>query len=421
MTTHGLLARSLGKRDVATDAGQKLKDWVADWSPASAFVVAIAACFFCFCVLIAIVWETIRLCRARARARYSDEQWYQRPDGSSVFLPNQRGSSNNNGGGLTYLGPMGSLVREGRADRSGQGYGYVPAHHGSTPREMLGQANSMSGRFEAYDPPPVPQQRYSLQDQPQGGVYPPVMGGARPASVGTVESGWSGNTRIGNASGGEKKSEVDLQSTAPDFGKNENPLFLPYQPLPPSSQPSPAPTPRPAAFPVQQPDPPSVVGSFDSGRTSLPLPNAPRTPKTSTHTPSPLSGESAFSTPKPAATPVSNLSSSAPPPHTRTHSFPTPGAPSGFVPSHARGASGGFTPKPLGLSSLSSSPPSGGAGGFIGRSSSLGSSVTTPEPPKVDLKRTWSIGTWALPGLRKQDLKDDDEETATLVGKAEGK
>ncbi|GAA5831206.1 hypothetical protein JCM11251_007794 [Rhodosporidiobolus azoricus] len=427
---HDLVPRSLMRRDVATDAGNSLKRWVASWTPASAFVVAICACFFCFCVLTAIVWETIRICRARVLRR-DEEQWYQRPDGSSVLIPGGRGGRQAQGG--TYLGPMGSLVREGRADRNGQGYGYVPAHHGSTPREMLGQANSMSGRFEAYDPPPVQMQpqgptRYQLVDGPyqeeRQGRFPPMAGGTRPVSVGTMETAWSGDTRIGTGEVGKKS--IDMQATGADFGKNETPLFLPYQPPPPSTQPSPVPSNLTAARPHTVPaqEPPSVVGSFDSGRT-LPLPNSPRTPRTSTGGPGPsplsgtVAGESAFSTPKPAVTPSATLStgpSPAPPPsHGRTQSIPS--ARTGFVPSHTRGqSSGGFQPKPFGLSS---SPPQANAAGGIGRSTSLGSSITTPEPPKVDLKRTWSIGTmtWGMPGLKSSSERKDGKEG--LEGTAE--
>jgi hypothetical protein len=80
----------------------------------------------------------------------------------------------------------------------------------------------------------------------------------------------------------------------------------------------------------------------------------------------------------------------------------------------------GFTPRPLGLAS-------GGGGGNVpsvpsvgvGRSQSLG---TTVEPPKVDLKRTWSVSSW-MPNQflsresRKKEDEEGGEEAVALVGR----
>ncbi|GAA5931224.1 hypothetical protein JCM10213_000247 [Rhodosporidiobolus nylandii] len=371
-----LARRALQERNLAEEAGTNLQAWIARQSSATVFTCTVVFAFLCALVVLSLAWETARKCRSSLRNEQPDS-WHRLPDGSSVRVSNR-------GDGPDFLGPMGSLLREGRADRAGQGYGYAPARSGET-AEMRGEANVMSGTFSAYDPP---LQRHQLVDrgavqsqQQQQQQYALAQTSPRPHSVGTYESGWSGDTRVQNLEMERKNKEDETATTAPEIGKDEVPpppvQSPPINSAPPSSH-RPAPTLAP-----------SVSRSLNSDATLFPLPNSPRS-----FTVTATSGEAAFSSPKSAAIPVSSTIGTPP----RTGSAPL---------SHARTMSSGFTPKPLGLA---------GPGG-VGRSSSFGSSVTTPEPPKVDLKRTWSIGTW-LPNFGKEEK---GEEAVAFVRKADGK
>ncbi|BGP45166.1 hypothetical protein JCM10450v2_000983 [Rhodotorula kratochvilovae] len=239
-----------------------------------------------------------------------------------------------------------------------------------------------------------------------GQVYPPhhhhqqQQGAlvARPGSVGTVESGWSEWTRVGDEGVG-KKGEEDKATTfaAVEEQHNQNQLFLPQQPPPPPSpQPATSSTPvsfvAPATVPIKPSGHVSTPSISQSITTSndLPLPGTPRSSVLNPLSSAASVGESAFSTPK---------------------TTPSPAA--GARPSHKRGASSGaFTPMPLALSTAAST-----------RSLSASSTLSGPEPPKVELKRTWSIGTW-IPQLKEgggasEARKEggDEEEKVGLVGR----
>ncbi|GAA5857650.1 hypothetical protein JCM8547_004315 [Rhodosporidiobolus lusitaniae] len=302
---------------------------------------------------------------------------------------------------------MGSLLREGRADRNGEGHGYVPARSTGAPADMRGEAAlGMSGRFEPYDPP---MQRYQLSDEPTMRAYPPPQPSPRP-SIATVDSTWSGETRVASVDLG-KKSEDGIKSNPPGFRKNDGSLYLPHQPLPPKTVspqtvPSLVSAPSASSFKQQQPEhgrAVSISQSINSDRTLIPLPNSPRTTTILA-----TGGEAAFSTPKPTGTPVS---STIVPPHARTGSVPI--VPSSAIRTHQRTGSQGFTPRPLGLAST----PAGG----VARATSLGSTVTTPDPPKVDLKRTWSMSSWVPSAFSKtlaeSEKKEKEEEEVALVAK----
>ncbi|GAA6043657.1 hypothetical protein JCM8097_000862 [Rhodosporidiobolus ruineniae] len=397
-----LAARTLRKRDLAEDAGSKIQNWLASLDPSAVFAIAICVCFFLLLVLISVIWEIVLKCRERTRS-HEQAQWYRLPDGSSVRVDER-------GDGPAYLGPMATLMRHGP-----QGRGYAPTETGST-AEMRGEANGLT-RYGAYDPPVEPQ-RYQLADpgaapprqnwQQQGyppqGPPPPTP---RRSSTATAESGWSGDTRIATA--GAEKPAHQFPGTPGGYVKSANPLSFPATSSPTSLQsvPSISSAPRAASFsaPVQA-GTPSVVQSLASGRTSLPLPNSPRTTSTS-------SGEAAFSTPKPAATPVASAATRSTPAHVRAGSVPLASLVPGTPPraSHARTNSGsGFTPRPLGLST--SSTPAVPTVTAPSRPSLLASSITltSVEAPKVDLKRTWSIGTWIPTFSAAAGDKDEDGE-----------
>ncbi|GAA5892221.1 hypothetical protein JCM8208_001485 [Rhodotorula glutinis] len=359
-----LLRRMLEERTVTQDAGERIQDWVASRSPDAIFAITVTSCFVAFLVVASAVWSTVLRCRS---SLVPHDRWHRLPDGSTF---RERDGA--------YNGPVGTLIREGFAG-GGAGPAYAPARTGQAPTDMRQDAHAMSGRYGAYDPPMASQMGFS-GPLAQVETFPPAQASARPQSVGTVESRWSDLTKVGD----EQLKPEDKQSS----------LFLPNQPPPPapiSRQPSASSVPVPFAIPthvsVKHVSAPSISDSLATA-VDLPLPGSPRTSPAP-----PASGESAFSTPKPAATPHS----------------PSPRAPvAAGRPTHTRGASsGGF--KPLALSSSA-------------RSLSSSSVLSSPEPPKVELKRTWSIGTW-IPqlkeggaGARRED-GGDEEERAGLVGR----
>ncbi|GAA5984270.1 hypothetical protein JCM11641_005898 [Rhodosporidiobolus odoratus] len=399
------LERTMGKRDLAVDAGQSIKDWIdkcvssipsppvtsarllvsMGQSSSAVFGMTVAFAFLLAFIIITIAWEIARKCRNSIRS-HDQERWHRLGDGSSVRISGA-------GSGPGFLGPMASLIRDGRAEQSNEGYGYTQTRggdHGRDANDMRADANLMSGRFGAYDPPVAPgPERYQLSDAPVQRYPPPQAVPSPVPRPSTVDSTWSGDTRIGTADLGKK--DDDLKSTAPGIGKDETNLFLP--PPPPAPQGVPSIVSAPRASTLQQPPGhgyvPSISRSLRSDASSLPLPNSART-----STVLATGGEAAFSNPKPTAVPLPP--SPSPGLHTRTASVP-------YTPphvSHTRTPSTGFTPKPLGLAkSLSSS------------------SVTSAEPPKVDLKRNWSIGTW-IPTYSKG--KEEEGESVSLVARSEG-
>ncbi|GAA6015633.1 hypothetical protein JCM10207_008153 [Rhodosporidiobolus poonsookiae] len=378
---HILAARRLVERDAAGDAGQAIQDWVRDQPAGVIFALTIIAVFLAIFVFLTIAWETVRACRRGFNGPREEDLWYRLPDGSSMQV----------NGDHRWLGPMNSALRESRADRRGQGHGYVQTRSGATP-EMVGEANSLSGTYGAYDPPPMQNiQRYRLEDPPQGfgqsQQYPPAQQQRppRPESFGTTGSGWSGETRI---------PSVPLEKDKPTDSK----LYLPVQTPPPQpSQPAVAAALSAPVTPALQrvfSTEMSVSNSIKTDNT-LPYPNSPRTSQISS-----TSGEAAFSTPKPAASPVSHL---------RSGSTPAPPVLNAGRPTHARTGSVPFQPKPLGLVSSG-----------VSRASTTGSTATivAPEPPKVDLKRTWSLASW-IPSAAKGE-QEEEEAAMALVRKASG-
>ncbi|GAA5850783.1 hypothetical protein JCM9279_003920 [Rhodotorula babjevae] len=356
-----LLRRVLEDRTVTQDAGERIQEWVASRSPDAIFAITVLSCFVAFLVIASAVWSTVLRCRS---SLVSQDRWHRLPDGSTF---RERDGA--------YNGPVGTLIREGY----GGGAAYAPARTGQAPADMRQDAHAMSGRYGAYDPPMASRMGFP-GPLAQAETYPPAQAAARPPSAGTVESRWSDLTKVGDE---QLKPEAKQSS-----------LFLPSQrppPAPLSPQPSAASVPVPFASSTsslaKHVSAPSITNSLATA-VDLPLPGTPRTSPAP-----PPSGESAFSTPKPAATPSTPSS-----------------RPTAVVarPTHTRCASsGGF--KPLALSSSA-------------RLLSSSSVLSGPEPPKVELKRTWSIGTW-IPqlkeggeGARKAGGAGDEEERAGLVG-----
>ncbi|GAA5937717.1 hypothetical protein JCM3775_002109 [Rhodotorula graminis] len=361
-----LLRRMLEGRTVTQDAGERIQDWVASRSPDSVFAITVTSCFVAFLVVASAVWSTVLRCRS---SLVPHDRWHRLPDGSTY---RERDDA--------YTGPVGTLVREGLAGGGGAGPAYAPARTGQAPTDMRQDAHAMSGRYGAYDPPMASQMGFP-GPLAQVEMFPPAQASVRPQSVGTVESRWSDLTKVGD----EQLKPQDKPTS----------LFLPSQPPPPapvSPQPSaasiPVPFAAPTSVPIKHLSAPSISNSLATA-VDLPLPGSPRTSPAP-----PTSGESAFSTPKAAATPPAS----------------SPRAPVvAGRPTHTRGASsGGF--KPLALSSSA-------------RSLSSSSVLSGPEPPKVELKRTWSFGTWipqlkeGSAGTRKED-GGDEEERAGLVGRS---
>ncbi|KPV76752.1 uncharacterized protein RHOBADRAFT_41960 [Rhodotorula graminis WP1] len=324
-------------RTVTQDAGERIQDWVASRSPDSVFAITVTSCFVAFLVVASAVSSTVLRCRS---SLVPHDRWHRLPDGSTY---RERDDA--------YTGPVGTL-----------------------------DAHAMSGRYGAYDPPMASQMGFP-GPLAQVEMFPPAQASVRPQSVGTVESRWSDLTKVGD----EQLKPQDKPTS----------LFLPSQPPPPapvSPQPSaasiPVPFAAPTSVPIKHLSAPSISNSLATA-VDLPLPGSPRTSPAP-----PTSGESAFSTPKAAATPPAS----------------SPRAPVvAGRPTHTRGASsGGF--KPLALSSSA-------------RSLSSSSVLSGPEPPKVELKRTWSFGTWipqlkeGSAGTRKED-GGDEEERAGLVGRS---
>ncbi|GAA6048074.1 hypothetical protein JCM3770_000178 [Rhodotorula araucariae] len=380
-----VLRRSLETRSVTEDAGKHIQDWIASRSPNAIFALTTASCFIAFLILLGTAWESLRRCRSSLHAGQPDH-WHRLHDGSTVRTRDG-----------AYAGPMATLLRESAAG----GTPDVAALAGAPRREQRMDAHAMSGVYAAYDPPPVHR---------PAGPYPAHMSGLaagqtaphghapspKPSSVETAESRWSESTKVGDSDVGKKEEEDKVARFAPVGGQRitHNPLFLPNQPpLPPAPLPATSSTPLtyvgPAVAPINPSGRVSTTMPAVTPARGLPLPGS--APSSVLH---PLSsaavvGESAFSTPK--STPAEPVTVAA----GRT--------------THQRGASSGaFTPMPLALSSAATT-----------RSlSSTAAATSGAEPPKVELKRTWSIGTW-IPQLKEGARQDGDneEEKVRLVGR----
>ncbi|BGP29217.1 hypothetical protein JCM10296v2_000955 [Rhodotorula toruloides] len=243
--------------------------------------------------------------------------------------------------------------------------GYRPTRTGGT-TEMKAEAHTMSGIFAPYDPPTVQQQReYSPAPQ-----YPArVSEATEDAEVHEIARNLPAHSPSIHHSRSSMTKEADL--------------FLPQAPLPPQ-------TPSLASSNVPQTSIPTPEG------TPLPFPGAPASIIASPSVAATVVGESTFSTPK--STPPLPTSIATSSPATRP-AFPT----------HRRGTSssgtGSFSAKPLALSSSASI------------------SNVQAEAPRVDLKRTWSIGTAAwMPSLRKAESRasgtgeeGEEQEKAGLI------
>ncbi|GJN87740.1 hypothetical protein Rhopal_000695-T1 [Rhodotorula paludigena] len=399
-------SRGLLKRTPTQDAGRDIQDWISRQSPDLVFGLTITAGIVSLLVVLACIWETLRRCRTSAAG--AQERWQHLEDGSSYRVAGRQN------GGANYRGPMATLLHGGgpNGERPGQGYaanghqpphgsggilqsffggaghrdgsrqGYVPTRSGED-GDMRMQALSLNG-FSAYDPPPpvlpMQQQQPVVERHALVDLGPIKPENERRASMNTV---WSGDTRVGE----ETVKKVDEATT---LDKPVKDLYLPPTESPVALPHAPAKSDEPLKS-----SSPSISRSINTHAGSFPLPGTPRTsqlppPKADQSIPS--TGEAAFSTPKPTASPLPVVTSS--PARPKTHQ-------------RAQSSGGTFTPMPLSLSASASTR-------------------SAPEPPKVELKRTWSIGTW-IPQLkeggpgREEGKKDGGaEEKAGLVG-AEGK
>ncbi|GAA5973396.1 hypothetical protein JCM8115_000368 [Rhodotorula mucilaginosa] len=381
------------KRSVGTSAGAEIRAWVNRQSANTVLGITMGIIFLVLLVVIAVVWECVRKCRTSARAHrrnHNEGQWQNLEDGSSVLI-------SSDGRPITRLGPMASLLRsdngrnDGGANLAGIGT-YQPARTGATP-EMRADAHGMSGRFAPYDPPAtVTAFRYP----PPGPVPTPES-----RSIRTHDSGLSGETKVASVYGSEKKEGEQ------DFAKLQHTIAPGNLVSDTTSSTTTTPDVKQAqvAYPVEQFPRPVSLSTISStipisaGTPSTavwilpPRPEAPTPPSTASanasasilgsHGRSASLGEMAFSTPK-VGSPLSGNASKAPD-HSRGHG-------------HQRGAS--FTARPLALSSS--------------LSSSAVPALVSDSPPKIELRRNWSIGTW-IPQLTRSS-SDDKGKFAALAG-----
>ncbi|GAA5901003.1 hypothetical protein JCM5296_004951 [Sporobolomyces johnsonii] len=377
MTSTVRAGGALAERSFIDDSGRNVQDWISSRSPTVVFVLTVILFFVLALVCLAVFWETLRKCRTSLRTSAEQErarqaQWLRMPDGSSVLASAENATGRGGPRAGEYLGPMNSLIRDARqGGGGGDGYGYQPTRTG-TSRAMVGAAQLTGGLYVPYDPPPVQRSTPAGEGGQRG-----REARARPESSGGT-SGWSESTRV---------ADVSVQE-----GKKE-PLILPPQPYPPHS-PQPIPSVAPSLRPTHS-SAPSISASLNTTRTSFPLPGSPRT-----------SALAATSASDREPTPI-KLDSGA-----GEARFSTPKAPSGSAVTH----------KPLTLSNTTNSVrPTVGVTSTSGWSLptllGAGPSTTPSQPPKVELNRSWSIGTW-IPGLSKRDV-DEEEATMKLMDKAD--
>lgn len=104
-------------------------------SPDAVFGLSVVACFVTFLVFASAVWSSVRRCRSSLAPA---DRWHRLPDGSTI-RPRDG----------AYTGPVGTIIRE------GGGAVYAPARVGQPTTDMRQDAYAMSGRYGAYDPPPM--------------------------------------------------------------------------------------------------------------------------------------------------------------------------------------------------------------------------------------------------------------------------
>ncbi|GAA5894694.1 uncharacterized protein JCM6883_002181 [Sporobolomyces salmoneus] len=367
-----IVRRELVKRNVVEDWGKSLQRWVQERPPATVFVLAIVLAFLASLVLLALVWETIRKCRASSRVSADREraEWIQLPDGSSVLtqgrVPNAREMRQGNFTPGAYLGPMTSLLRDARQGGPSTNGGesparYVPTQTGPT-EYAANEAQTTTGGQALYDPP------LSRPDFP------------RPLSTSTSQ--YSEETKV------DASLNTYLPTTSPLPVTAVTPI--PAIPPPPRSSPSDSSSTIPA-IPVSPPrSRPVGFGHTRQASSGGFQPKGLQLVGT-------VGGESQFSTPKSTPVPTSSPLAS-PPRHSRTPSS----------------LSGWSAP------TLAASPAPSDA--------TKNTFVSSIFPPRVDLKRTgtWSssISSW-IPGYsdkdekpQERDQKEEEEETSKLVDQA---
>ncbi|BGO98319.1 hypothetical protein NBRC10513v2_002711 [Rhodotorula toruloides] len=360
-----MILRLRGEDDhpAAWVAGSNIKNWVAEQPPVAIFVLTLLASILALYVLLSTIWRCIRACRSKNPSTHPGGSRWQRLE---------EGVDTRNAPPPGFWAPM-SAIAGSRYPGPGT-TGYRPTRTGAT-TEMKAEAHTMSGVFAPYDPPTV-QQQHDYSPAPQ-----------YPASV--SDATFSGFSMAATEDAKVHEIARNLPAHSPSIHHSrssmtkEADLFLPQAPLPPQ-------TPSLASSNVTQTSIPTPEGA------PLPFPGAPASVVASPSVAATVVGESIFSTPKATSPLTSTMSTSSP--ATRP-AFPT----------HRRGTSssgtGSFSAKPLALSSSASI------------------SSVSAEPPKVDLKRTWSIGTAAwMPSLRKAESRasgageEGEEEKAGLIG-----
>ncbi|BGO88708.1 hypothetical protein NBRC10512_005154 [Rhodotorula toruloides] len=361
-----MILRPRGEDDhpAAWVAGSNIKNWVAEQPPVAIFVLTLVASILALYVLLSTIWRCIRACRSKnPSAHPGGSRWQRLEEGAEARDAPPPG----------FWAPM-SAITGSRYPAPGT-TGYRPTRTGGT-TEMKAEAHTMSGVFAPYDPPTVQQQReYSPAPQ-------------YPASV--SDATFSGSSMAPNEDAKVHDIAKNLPAHSPSIHHSrssmtkEADLFLPQTYAPPQ-------TPLLGASSVTQTSLSAPEG------TPLPFPGAPASIVASPSVAATVVGESTFSTPKDSPSLPTTTTFTAPP---SRPAFPT----------HRRGTSssstGSFSAKPLALSSSASI------------------SSVSAEAPKVDLKRTWSIGTAAwMPSLRKAESRasgageeGEEQEKAGLIG-----
>ncbi|GAA5989618.1 hypothetical protein JCM10908_000555 [Rhodotorula pacifica] len=383
------------KRSVGMSAGAEIRAWVNRQSANTVLGLTMCFIFLALIVVIAVVWECVRKCRSSLQAHHRNResgQWQRLEDGSSVLYSSE-------GRPVTRLGPMASLIRHGDDGRSDitsgmAGIGVYQLTRTGETLDMRADAHSMSGKYAPYDPPP----------SMAAFKYPPPGPAPTPASqqsIGTAVTSSSEQTRVGSMQDDIKKndSSPQLQQPAELNGRRVSNAASLMSTIPsiehahvvypghqvhssvtesvvsavsrsvPATSPSVATT-TPAVWPLpprpEAPTPPSAASAGD---------------RAASHIRAASVGESAFSTPKTAATPSKVAAAS---------------------PGHHR--AGSFNARPLALSSS--------------LSSSAVPALANPQsssPPRVELRRNWSIGTW-IPQLSRGGGADQEQTSSSGNG-----
>ncbi|KAJ8296639.1 hypothetical protein OF846_000989 [Rhodotorula toruloides] len=361
-----MILRPRGEADhpAAWVAGSNIKNWIAEQPPVAIFVLTLVASILALYVLLSTIWRCVRACRSRnPTTQPGGSRWQRLEEGAEARDAPPPG----------LWAPM-SAITGSRYPAPGTA-GYRPTRTGGT-TEMKAEAHTMSGVFAPYDPPTVQQQReYSPSPHYPASFSDATFGGF---SVAATE-----DAKVHDIAKNLPAHSPSIHHSRSSMTKEAD-LFLPQAPLPPQ-------TPSFASSSVPQMSFSTLEG------TPLPFPGAPASVVASPSVAANVVGESTFSTPK-----------STPPLPTTTTSTASPSRPA--FPTHRRGTSssgtGSFSAKPLALSSSASI------------------SSVPAEAPKVDLKRTWSIGTAAwMPSLRKAESRasgageeGEEQEKAGLIG-----